>query len=80
MKAILLDGHKRYEKIIKSRMEAGLFTSGFESIKTGEVCDGCNAKGRLSVQVGDDSGYDTNTAYLCRECAKEAWLLIKDTE
>ena len=39
-------------------------------------CSDCGRTVPDVVMVGENPDYESNTAYLCRECAKRAWLLF----
>ena len=39
-------------------------------------CSECGQTVPDVVMVGENPDYESNTAYLCRECAERAWLLF----
>jgi len=38
-------------------------------------CDECNKHVELVIEVGEEMGYESNTAHLCKECIKKAYEL-----
>ena len=42
-----------------------------------QPCGGCGGKRGALVQVGEDEGYDTQTAHLCEACVRKALALFE---